>query len=355
MYKMPFRKKTRVRKSLEKILSLFTALMVLLSCMPLTVVNAGDDDPAAPQEVSIREFRVDFLEGAEDVNGQYIWTATTVQPGHKYIYYIHFDLSGKDYFSPGEIRITVPKQLLRNRKDQYADKLEVSVPMKEEVEAYDGTFNDEDNQFQYEIIGDTAVITNHRDFSAAMTGYIELAYVTNQTSFEYEDMKMSDEFWTKLELLEFHDDQETVLDQDYDTAPPVGMNTFTSIANTYKRTLNTNHQPYQSWNNSWGTAPEDADDYYYVMWEIKSWVNASTQPYNLTINDIITEGQAEPPSLTCLRESTGYRRPRCLTRDTILMRLLTSYISTSTVMSPSRTMKRTMRVTLCSRTAPTVL
>ena len=282
---------TRVKGSFGRLLSLLTAFMVLLSCIPVTAVNARENDSRDPQETNIREFFVDFLEGAEERDGQYIWTATTVQPGHKFIYYIHFALSGKDYFTPGEIRITVPKRLLLDRRGEYSDELEVSVPPKEEVEEYDGEFHDDDNQFQYEIIGDNAVITNHRNFSAAMTGYIELAYVTNKTSFEYEDMKMSDSFWSRLELL---DSDSQVIQSVDDTAPPVGIDTFASMASTYKRTLNINHQPYQSWDSSWGRAPDNADDYYYLMWEIKSWVNACTQPYDLNINDFITQGTAEP-------------------------------------------------------------
>ena len=187
--------------------------------------------------------------------------------------------------------IEVVKRLLLDRRGEYSDELEVSVPPKEEVEEYDGEFHDDDNQFQYEIIGDNAVITNHRNFSAAMTGYIELAYVTNKTSFEYEDMKMSDSFWSRLELL---DSDSQVIQSVDDTAPPVGIDTFASMASTYKRTLNINHQPYQSWDSSWGRAPDNADDYYYLMWEIKSWVNACTQPYDLNINDFITQGTAEP-------------------------------------------------------------
>ena len=323
---------TNTKRNGYKIIALLTSIMILLSGLPVYLVQqaapgltASAVDDETEEAVKIREFRVDFLEGAEQRDEGLIWTATTVPPGHKFIYYIHFSLAGKDYFAPGEIEITVPIHMLKNRIGQYADDLELSVPLKEDVESYDGEFSDEDNQFQYVIEGDTAVITNHRDFSAATTGYIELAYVTNQTSYEYRDMRMSDEFSADIRLLETGTQQE--LDTASDTAPAFGIDTYAKLGNTEKKSLQ-HHTPISSWNRTWGPAPADADDYYYLMWEIKSYVGDATQPYTLTIDDTVFEGEAEPVAYrfqgesrftssntrTNIRVSDAYRYDYVITR-----------------------------------------
>lgn len=46
-----------------------------------------------------------------------------------------------------------------------------------------------------------------------------------------------------------------------------------------------------SWNTDWGDKPEDADEYFYVVWNLKSYNNNSNQPYKLKwVEDTVHDG-----------------------------------------------------------------
>ena len=105
---------TKTKVNFKKLISLITALMIVCSCIPIYAGQGmrarANDDP----QVEIGRFTVGFDEGTADkqTDGSYVWTATTTAPGHMFIYYVDFELSGKDYFEPGEIEVIVPKRLL---------------------------------------------------------------------------------------------------------------------------------------------------------------------------------------------------------------------------------------------------
>ena len=64
----------------------------------------------------IRKFETQFLSGAsKDSNGNLVWNATTNNSGHEFTFRVNYALSGYGEIPEGDFRITIPKQILRNR------------------------------------------------------------------------------------------------------------------------------------------------------------------------------------------------------------------------------------------------
>jgi len=125
---------------------------------------------------------------------------------------------------------------------------------------------------------------------AGINGYFELSYVTSEKTTQYTDYDSgntsncsSNPFYSIIEVKSGEDTLTTISD-----SMQVFIDTTAKIKSTEKRypTL------YQTWNTSWmEITPEDADEYYYLVWEIKSYIQGSgsdvTQPYNFSLSDSI--------------------------------------------------------------------
>ena len=188
---------TRTKRKAYRILSMFVAFLVLCStftAMSVTTLSVGDD-------MRIVDLSVEYYSGSTFTGGMHVWNAPTSDPGHLFSYRINFSLSGNGEFDAGEIRLTIPTRLLKDRNGDYADKLVMSIPSVDEVENYDGDPDDLDISFVYEIEGDNVVVYNYAEMSAATTEYIEMGYSMSESTFEYKDMAPSDDFIVNLAIM----------------------------------------------------------------------------------------------------------------------------------------------------------
>ena len=285
--------KTRVR---YRILSFLTIFMLIWSSIPM--VNNYSITVKAVKEVEIRSFSTGLADGAVLTEGKYVWTAPQADAGHLFVYRINYSLSGEGAFEAGEVELRLPRRLIKDRSGQYADEIELSIPSRQELEEYDGDLAEVDTSFVYETEGDEIRIYNYHDgvngekLKAGATGYIEVGYRLIYQTYEYEDMAPSDTFWASLTLYD-NDNGSTVIEQQRSESPCVYINTYANLVSTNKRCLNLRY-PYTSWQSGWGAAPDNANDYYYLVWELKSYISVVTQPYTFTIADVISEPDAEP-------------------------------------------------------------
>ena len=273
--------------------------------------------PANPVSgvTSIDDFSVEFVSGGSTNSGAYIWNATRATSGHQFVYMISYSTSGVGTSEPGALEIRIPLHLIKNRLGQYADTIEMSVPHEDEITEED--VEDGSVEYAYRIEGDEVVFFNVAEVSAAVNGYFEVAYSMDLSTFNYVDMEHSDEMWARMSI-----GSHTAEDTEW----PVGINTTAKINSTSKRfpTL------YSSWQSAWGDTPADADDYYYLVWEVRSIVDDYiTQPYSLEFTDIPSSdngtvevvaykfsGQSSYTTNNVIPESTssGYRYDYVLTR-----------------------------------------
>ena len=267
-----------------------------------TTENAQEELP------EIRTFKNQFVRGADknedSGNVQYLWKANTNEPGHRFIFRVSYDISGIKERPAGNIRITIPRQILKDREGTLSDTFEMSLPeLEKDPETGDyypmeeqGEYFEPGTDYGYYLTADgegneVIIVTNLREVSAAQNGYFEIAYVTTKKTWEYPDMGENLPFTSKIRI----GDAEPIQGEPI----PVVINTGVRITSTNK------HYPtlFREWDDLWGTRPSDAEDYYYLVWEVASLIENGTQPYTFTLDDFRIEGSVEGGKV----DVVGYR------------------------------------------------
>ena len=251
----------------------------------------------------IRTFETQFLSGAsKDSNGNLVWTASNTAKGHEFTFRVNYALSGYGELPAGSVQITIPKQILRNRAGNLDDTYIMSLPTLQECEE-----EGEMAELIYKEDGDYLVIYNPQEVEAGLNGYFEISYATNSPTYNYKDYDTastdlvknggtaSDDFYAIMALNVEKDsnnsenneeNSETEVLNNITENKNVFINTTAILQSTQKRypTLYTNY------NSSWmQEAPENSGDYYYLVWEITSYISNSTQKYNFTLEDFVTD------------------------------------------------------------------
>ena len=247
-----------------------------------TMTRDQTDEIMANGVVSIDSFFAQLISGATQDGDRYIWTPGASPAGHKYTFRVVYSTSGTGEIGPGEFEIRIPKSILIDRDGEYADEIGLSVPSVEELEIVGGSSELEQVDLVYREDNDCFVVYNYKQISAAMNGYLEISYLQTKTTFDYPDMGENTPFqaFATLRDLEAETDQIKVY-----------MNTHANIIKTEKRfPTEVDH-----WLQAWGEAPEDADDYIYLYWDIRTLIEDNvTQPYDFTLEDEIISSTAGP-------------------------------------------------------------
>ncbi|MBQ9814689.1 MAG: BspA family leucine-rich repeat surface protein [Lachnospiraceae bacterium] len=274
-------------------------------------LRGDDDEPADPE---IDSFTTDFCRGATATpNGEvvdYVWNADNSYPDHRFTFRVTYSISGKFDYEPEGIEILVPASILIDRNGNPADYYEMSLPyynINDPSDPRNETGLTEKNVFVYyevEIEGKTYIrIYNRLPITVADSGYIEISYLTSETTYEYadydpqesgshedangRDKNGSNPFFAIINLDRTIDGVHDEAHERTDSIP-VYINTNAKVTNTNKDKPAPERQVYSDWNNSWGQYPNDGtnpSDYYYIVWEIRTVINNTTQPYNFYIRD----------------------------------------------------------------------
>ena len=248
--------------------------------------RGGDDEPGDetgdPEEykvTAIESFEASFVTGGtynEDLDA-YIWEATRNSSGHQFVFRVSYSLSGEDQVQTEAVQVRVPKHIIKDRYGSFADEIELSVPKYDEIDE-----SDTDIDFVYREEADCFVIYNCRPISAASNGFFELAYATTKAVMNYTDMGVSEAFSASINV-------ENNLSADTEDLY-VGIDSYARLENVTKSYPSL----YKTWQPSWGTAPEDAGDWFYLVWQITSNIEENiNQPYNLTFTDETTSQDGE--------------------------------------------------------------
>ena len=271
-----------MKRFMNKTLHIIVALgMSLLMVVSLLIPNAAPVKAEDTKTTAIDNFSVQVASGAKlDDQGRYVWTPTTTYDKHRFTYRINYDTSAEHDIVENGFQITIPKRLLKNRDGEYADYIDLSVPTEEEAvkEEEEDPSHKVDYAYKESDDHNNIIIYNRHVLSGSSHGYIEVAYLTRQSTFSYKDMEASDPFQAHLSLIN-NGKTETA-----ETAMvPVYINTSATIFSVKK------HVPqkiYREWDSSWGTQPENTKDKWFLIWQIDTKLKKTlTQPYNLTLED----------------------------------------------------------------------
>lgn len=230
-----------------------------------TTDNNISGDSVEP--ISIDNFKVLFVSGADNVDGQTVWNPSDPAAGHSFIYRVEYTMSGKFSTNIGAFKIEVPLHILKDKNGNWADTFHCPYRLSSELSENDIP------DFVYDIDEENNKVTiyNYKSYPTGTSGYIELAYETTKETTEYTDMSVSDNVSAKV----YATNENSTVTADA-IADGVYIDTHATIAYTQKKkpTL------YRSWNKAWGETPADAGNYYYLVWPIKTYVNKSTSYYS---------------------------------------------------------------------------
>lgn len=214
--------------------------------------------------------------------GDFVWNADHSYADHRFTFRVSYAISGTYEHAPESVRIVIPKSILVNRNGVLSDYYEMSLPQENAEGLTDG------NLYVYREEGDNLVIYNRREVPAAQNGYFEVSYLTKERTFEYADYGASgtknpkggsEPFMASMTVV-----QDNVVKTKDSEKIPVYINTTAKITRTEKAYPTY----YTAWQSSWGEKPADADAWYYLVWEIRSYISEPTQPYNFTLEDDFT-------------------------------------------------------------------
>ena len=224
-----------------------------------------------------------FNGGTKNADGSYTWTPKSKAKGHQYAFRISYSISGVDTAKAGSMKLTIPRTTIVDRNGAEADETQFSIPTKAEVDAYlagQGEEFDADVNFAYYVEGDNIVIYNFRDISAGDNGYIEMAYATTKTTFNYKD-KQQYTFRCSGEITDDNGNKSSMSTENikFDMDSSVTLDRLNIVY----------PDKYSTWQSSWGTSikPANADDYLYLQYRVETRITA-TQPYTFTIDNKVT-------------------------------------------------------------------
>ena len=244
------------------------------------IATAANEQPS----IYFRTLKTEmFNGGTKNADGSYTWTPKSKAKGHQYAFRISYSISGVDTAKAGAMKLTIPRTTIVDRNGAEADEAQFSIPTKAEADAYlagQGEEFDADVNFAYYVEGDNIVIYNFRDISAGDNGYIEMAYATTKTTFNYKD-KQQYTFRCSGEITDGNGNKSSMSTENIK---------FDMDSSATLDRLNVVYpDKYSTWQSSWGTSikPADADNYLYLQYRVETRITA-TQPYTFTIDNKVT-------------------------------------------------------------------
>ena len=187
---------------------------------------------------------------------------------------LEYKISGSTDHVPGSIVITVPGSVLPTRAG-YTPMQEFSSPIPQAP-------TNEQNEFNWTYTGGNYVIKNCKTISGAdeFTGSVSFTIKRPST---IPDGSLKD-FAIQMTIT---DPGEEPIQATSNTLQ-AEIDTFAEISEIGKVARDF----YSTWQSSWGEKPADADDYYYVVWGLRSnALPSSNQPYTWTVQDSPESGE----------------------------------------------------------------
>ena len=234
--------------------------------------NTGSEGKDSVTPVIIDKFNASFVSGATLTDGKYVWNPSDSASGHMFVYRIDYTMSGTFSTDKGAFKIEVPLHILKDRNGNWADTFDCPYILESELSS------DDNSDFVYSVDEENnkAIIYNYKPYPTGEAGYIEVSYSTSKNTMNYVDMGGSTEVHAKVYAT---NDASTVTAEA--DAVPVYIDTHATISYTQKKAPTL----YSKWNDSWGEKPEGADNYLYLVWPIRTYINKNTSMYNFYLDD----------------------------------------------------------------------
>lgn len=235
------------------------------------------EDGKQTEDGKITQYEIAVSEGAtKNSDGKFVWKPTDTASGHLFIYDVMYSISGTASSERGALTFELPLHILKDRDGNWADTFE--CPYIQDSEVQDGDTPD----FVYKIDEENnkVIIYNYAE-NVPSAGYIEIGYSTTKSTYDYVDMGDPGKINSSI-TVKGTNNTEAKKEANID---PIFIDTQATLGLTQKLA---NPSYYTSWQSDWGEKPGDADEYYYLVWTIRSSINNNTSPYTFMLEDDFT-------------------------------------------------------------------
>lgn len=243
-----------------------------------TEIKEDKDEAVTP--VSIDEFHVSFVSGANSIDGKNVWNPSDPVSGHAFIYRVDYTMSGVFSTDIGAFKIELPLHILKDKDGNWADTFNCPYRIRTD------NMGDDAPDFVYEVDEESNKVTiyNYKPYPTGEAGYVEVSYETAKNTVSYIDMGSS----TKVKAKVYATNAASTVTAESE-ADEVYIDTHATIAYTQKK----KPKLYKTWDSTWGEEPSDSKDYYYLVWPIRSYINKNTSSYDFYLNDTIADMGSE--------------------------------------------------------------
>lgn len=235
------------------------------------------EDGKQTEDGKITQYEIAVSGGAtKNSDGKFVWKPTDTASGHLFIYDVMYSISGTASSERGALTFELPLHILKDRDGNWADTFE--CPYIQDSEVQDGDTPD----FVYKIDEENnkVIIYNYAE-NVPSAGYIEIGYSTTKSTYDYVDMGDPGKINSSI-TVKGTNNTEAKKEANID---PIFIDTQATLGLTQKLA---NPSYYTSWQSDWGEKPGDADEYYYLVWTIRSSINNNTSPYTFMLEDGFT-------------------------------------------------------------------
>ena len=168
----------------RRLLAFLIAMLLMTSYIniisPFISFAEGEDIITETESQKITNFSVHLVSGADNIgtddNPDYVWVATRHDAEHRFVYQMDYDLSGEGFLAPNTIQFVIPKYIIKDRNNNWANNYELAIPINTDVPE-----DDNENIFVYKEDGNNILVYNRLQVSAAEKGSIQFAYDTNKS------------------------------------------------------------------------------------------------------------------------------------------------------------------------------
>lgn len=243
-----------------------------------TEIKEDKDEAVTP--VSIDEFHVSFVSGANSIDGKNVWNPSDPVSGHAFIYRVDYTMSGVFSTDIGAFKIELPLHILKDKDGNWADTFNCPYRIRTD------NMGDDAPDFVYEVDEESNKVTiyNYKPYPTGEAGYVEVSYETAKNTVSYIDMGSS----TKVKAKVYATNAASTVTAESE-ANEVYIDTHATIAYTQKK----KPKLYKTWDSTWGEEPSDSKEYYYLVWPIRSYINKNTSSYDFYLNDTIADMGSE--------------------------------------------------------------
>lgn len=248
-------------------------MILTIACLVTFIPNkvtevSGEEPTTSNATTSISDFSI--------ANAETEYSPSTNESDHIVKYSLTLTTSG-DEGSVNSVVFEVPKSLFNDRTGNSGDSFQISIPTKDEYTHLTAQGIEVDSPWMYEEKDDKILISSTKPIKVGSTYNIEIGYQLDGNITNFKDGEVSKELKATVTL----DTKGGILKSEA-TVEQVTINTNAIIQGSRSDTDNVTAFT-DVWNDNWGPEPADANEYYYSLVRVTSYITGS-QPYNISIN-----------------------------------------------------------------------